>query len=75
MRFRRDSQTPPDTANERAEPQTSHDIATERAQHQTPAAKANGAKISKQPALPQKKITLELFRYFSTSLFYFLRFF
>jgi murein tripeptide amidase MpaA len=62
MRFRRDSQSPPDTVNERA-------------QHQTPTPKANSAKISRQPALPQKKITLELFHYFSTSLFYFLRLF
>jgi murein tripeptide amidase MpaA len=62
MRFRRDSQSPPDIANERA-------------QHQTPTPKANSAKISRQPALPQKKITPELFRYFSTSLFYFLRLF
>jgi carboxypeptidase T len=62
MRFRRDSQSLPDTAKEEA-------------QHQNPAPKTNSAKIPRQPVLPQKKITLELFRYFPTSLFYFLRLF
>lgn len=62
MRFRRDSKSRPEIANERA-------------QRQTPTAKANAAKTSRQPSLSQKKITPELFRYFSISFFYFLRLF
>lgn len=75
IRFKRDSQIPQDIANVKAQPQIPQGTASERAQHQTPAPKANAAKISRQPALPQKKSTLELFRYFSISFFYFLRLF
>jgi carboxypeptidase T len=75
MRFRHDSQSLPKIADERAQHQIPPDTAKEGVQHQNPAPKAESAEISRQPALPQKKDTLELFRYFSTFLFYLLRLF